>query len=126
GPGTGHSDGQAGRSSKTSGNFASASEAWDQLVGEFQKYINSDKANETYSNVKNKFENQKYASQVFGSLEKAFDSVKNSNIDSMFSSGGKNRLIETVDDEIGRASCRERDRKMNKPPRPRNTYITNG
>src|SRR5699024_5021849 len=70
GPGTGHSDGQAGRSSKTSGNFASASEAWDQLVGEFQKYINSDKANETYSNVKNKFENQKYASQVFRSEER--------------------------------------------------------
>jgi|GEM_PF-1734811 len=104
GPGTGHSDGQAGRSSKTSGNFASASEAWDQLVGEFQKYINSDKANETYSNVKNKFENQKYASQVFGSLEKAFDSVKNSNIDSMFSSGGKNRLIETVDEDFSNIS----------------------
>lgn len=104
GPDARHSNSQTGRSTKSSGNFASASEAWDQLVGEFQKYINPDKANETYSNVKNKFENQKYASQVFGSLEKAFDSVKNSNIDSMFSSGGKNRLIETVDEDFSNIS----------------------
>src|SRR5699024_2372622 len=54
-----------GRSTGSYGNFASASEAWDQLVGEFQKNINPYKANETYSNVKNKFNNQKYAYQVF-------------------------------------------------------------
>ncbi len=92
------------QSGKSSGNFAGAGEAWEQFLGEFQKYINPEKANETYSNVKSKFENQKYASQVFGSLEKAFDSVKNSNIDSMFSTGAKNRLIETVDEDFSNIS----------------------
>src|SRR5699024_9247210 len=82
-----------GRSTGSSGNFASSSEAWDELVGECQQYIILDNANETYINVKHKFENQKYPSQVFCSLGKAFDSVKNPLIDSMFSSGGKNRLI---------------------------------
>lgn len=89
---------------KSSGNFAGAGEAWDQFVGEFQKIVNPEKANETYSNVKSKFENQKYASQVFGSLEKAFDSVKNSNIDSMFTTGSKNRLIETIDEDFSNIS----------------------
>ncbi|AKG73222.1 DUF4097 family beta strand repeat-containing protein [Salinicoccus halodurans] len=95
---------QERQSGKSSGNFAGAGEAWDQFVGEFQKIVNPEKANETYSNVKSKFENQKYASQVFGSLEKAFDSVKNSNIDSMFSAGAKNRLIETIDEDFSNIS----------------------
>lgn len=100
-----HSDAQHNRQNgKSSGNFSGAGEAWDQFVGEFQKIVNPEKANETYSNVKSKFENQKYASQVFGSLEKAFDSVKNSNIDSMFATGSKNRLIETIDEDFSNIS----------------------
>lgn len=67
-----------------------------QFVDEFNKYVNKDKVNDTYSNVKNKFNNQRQAKQMFDGLEKAFDSV-GSSFDSVFSQGAKNRLIETVD-----------------------------
>ena len=100
----GSSQSESGQSEKSSGNFAGANEVFDQFVSEFQKYFNTEKANETYNQVKSKLENQKYASQVFGTFEKAFDSVKNSNIDSMFSQGAKNRLIETIDQSFSNIS----------------------
>lgn len=67
-----------------------------QFVGEFNKYVNKDKVNDTYTNVKSKFNNQRQAKQVFDGLEKAFDTV-GSSFDSVFSQGAKNRLIETID-----------------------------
>lgn len=67
-----------------------------QFVDEFNKYVNKDKVNDTYTNVKGKFSNGRQAKQMFDGLEKAFDSV-GSSFDSVFSQGPKNRLIETVD-----------------------------
>ncbi|WP_411843512.1 DUF4097 family beta strand repeat-containing protein [Salinicoccus sp. HZC-1] len=91
-------------SGKSSGSFSGASDVLDQFIGEFQKYVNPEKANAKYNDVKSKLENQKYASQVFSSFEKAFDSVKNSNMDSMFTTGSKNRLIETIDEDFSNIS----------------------
>lgn len=71
----------------------------NQFVDEFNKYVNKDKVNDTYSNVKNKFGNQRQTKQVFDGLEKAFDSV-GSSFDTLFSKGPKNRLIETIDEEF--------------------------
>ncbi|WP_250129971.1 hypothetical protein [Jeotgalicoccus sp. WY2] len=67
-----------------------------QFVDEFNKFVNKDKVNDTYTNVKSKFGTQRQAKQMFDGLEKAFDSV-GSSFDSVFSQGPKNRLIETVD-----------------------------
>lgn len=112
---------QHGKAHKTQ---ADKDESWDggaindlfqQFMGEVNKYVNTDKANETYrdlnekassafSNVKDRFEGQKQTTQVYNTFEKAFDSVKNANIDSMFSQGAKNRLIETVDQPFSNVS----------------------
>src|SRR5699024_8440570 len=46
-----------------------------QFVDEFNKYVNKDKVNDTYTNVKGKFSNGRQAKQMFDGLEKAFDSV---------------------------------------------------
>src|SRR5699024_8886249 len=75
---------------------------YKQFMGEVNKYVNSDKinekykgvnekANKTYKDVRNKFDNSQQASQLFKSVEKAFDSVKTTNFDSMFAGGAKNR-----------------------------------
>ncbi|WP_166627260.1 DUF4097 family beta strand repeat-containing protein [Jeotgalicoccus sp. S0W5] len=75
----------------------------NQFVDEFNKYVNKDKVTDTYSNVKNKFGNQRQTKQVFDGLEKAFDSV-GSSFDTLFSKGPKNRLIETIDEEFSSIS----------------------
>lgn len=88
---------------------------FQQFMGEVNKYVNKDKAGDTYRDlndkassvyrdVKSRFEGQKQTSQAFDKFEKVFDSVKNSNIDSMFSQGPKNRLIETIDQEFNNVS----------------------
>lgn len=74
-----------------------------QFVDEFNKYVNKDKVNDTYENVKNKFGSQRQAKQMLDGLEKAFDSV-GSSFDSVFSQGPKNRLIETVDEPFNSIS----------------------
>src|SRR5699024_9342621 len=74
-----------------------------QFVDEFNKYINKDKVNDTYTNVKSKLGSQRQAKQMFDGLEKAFDSV-GSSFDSVFSQGPKNRLIETVDQSFNSIS----------------------
>lgn len=74
-----------------------------QFVDEFNKYVNKDKVNDTYTNVKSKLGSQRQAKQVFDGLEKAFDSV-GSSFDSVFSQGPKNRLIETVDEPFNSIS----------------------
>lgn len=88
---------------------------FQQFMGEVNKYVNTDKANDVYrdlndrassafNNVKHKFDTEKESPQVFSAFEKVFDSVKNTNIDSMFSQGPKNRLIETVDQSFNNVS----------------------
>ncbi|GAB3065753.1 DUF4097 family beta strand repeat-containing protein [Salinicoccus sesuvii] len=79
-------------------------DVFQQFMSEFQKYVNTDKANEAFSQVKNKMGSQKQTAQVYRTFEKAFDSVKNSTIDSMFTQGSKNRLIETVEDSYSNIS----------------------
>lgn len=79
-------------------------DVFQQFVNEFQKYVNTDKANEAFNQVKNRMGNQKQTAQVYKTFEKAFDSVKNSTIDSMFTQGSKNRLIETVEDSYSNIS----------------------
>ncbi|MFB9860414.1 DUF4097 family beta strand repeat-containing protein [Salinicoccus siamensis] len=76
----------------------------NQFMDEFQKYVNPEKANEALNQVKNKMEGQKQTAQVYRTFEKAFDSVKNSSIDAMFTQGSKNRLIETVEDDYSNVS----------------------
>lgn len=75
-----------------------------QFMNEFQKYVNTDKANQAFSQVKSRLEGQKQTAQVYKTFEKAFDNVKNSTIDSMFTQGSKNRLIETVEDSYSNIS----------------------
>lgn len=88
---------------------------YKQFMGEVNKYVNSDKinekyrdvnerANKTYKDVRSRFDNSQQASQLFKSVEKAFDSVKTTNFDSMFAGGAKNRLIETIDEEYSSIS----------------------
>lgn len=93
---------------------------FQQFMGEVNKYVDKDKANDVYrdlndrassafNNVKSKFDNQKQSTekpsgQIFNAFDKVFDSVKNTNIESMFSQGPKNRLIETVDEEFTNVS----------------------
>lgn len=88
---------------------------YKQFMGEVNKYVKSDKinekykdvnerANKTYKDVRTKFDNSQQASQLFKSVEKAFDSVKTTNFDSMFAGGAKNRLIETIDEEYSSIS----------------------
>lgn len=91
------------------------SDLYNQFMGEVNKYVNSDKinekykdvnerANKTYKDVRNKFDNSQQASQIFKSVEKAFDSVRTTSFDSMFAGGAKNRLIETIDEEYSSIS----------------------
>ena len=88
---------------------------YKQFMGEVNKYVKSDKinekyrdvnerANKTYKDVRSKFDNSQQASQLFKSVEKAFDSVKTTSFDSMFAGGAKNRLIETIDEEYSSIS----------------------
>lgn len=88
-----HAERDSSGNSESSGLFG---DYVGQFVDEFNKYVNKDKVNDTYTNVKSKFGTQRQAKQVFDGLEKAFDSV-GSSFDSVFSQGPKNRLIETVD-----------------------------
>lgn len=53
------------------------------------------------STIKNIRENEQ-AKQVFDTVENAFESVKNKNFESMFSQGPKNRLIETINEDVSR------------------------
>lgn len=88
---------------------------FQQFMGEVNKYVNPDKlnktykdvnqrANKTYQDVRTRFDSNQQASQVFKSVERAFDSVKNTNFDSVFSGGAKNRLIETIDESYSSIS----------------------
>src|SRR5699024_5466636 len=49
-----------------------------QFVDEFNKYVNKDKVNDTYTNVKSKLGSGRQTKQLFDGLEKAFDSVGSS------------------------------------------------
>lgn len=88
-----HTEGDSSGETESTGLF---SDYVGQFVDELNKYVNKDKVNDTYTNVKSKFSTQRQAKQVFDGLEKAFDSV-GSSFDSVFSQGPKNRLIETID-----------------------------
>ena len=74
---------------------------FENMTDEVGKYIDIDKieksVKDTFNDVKGKAENQAQMRQMFNTFEKTFDSVKNTNIDAIFSQGSKNRLIETVD-----------------------------
>lgn len=71
---------------------------FSDITNDFQKLFNSEKVSETWKNVRNSEQTQ----QVKNTVGKAFDSVKNTNFESMFSQGPKNRLIETIDEDINR------------------------
>lgn len=101
--------------SKSDDGTGKVNELFQQFMGEVNKYVNTDKVSETYrdlndkassayNDARNRFEGQKQTTQAFDKIEKVFDSVKNSNIDSMFSTGPKNRLIETVDEPFNNVS----------------------
>ncbi|KIH71639.1 DUF4097 family beta strand repeat-containing protein [Salinicoccus roseus] len=79
-------------------------DVFQQFMNEFQRYVNTDKANQAFSQVKSRLEGQKQTAQVYKTFEKAFDNVKNSTIDSMFTQGSKNRLIETIEDSYSNIS----------------------
>ncbi|WP_434121689.1 SHOCT-like domain-containing protein [Salinicoccus roseus] len=79
-------------------------DVFQQFMSEFQRYVNTDKANQAFSQVKSRLEGQKQTAQVYKTFEKAFDNVKNSTIDSMFTQGSKNRLIETIEDSYSNIS----------------------
>ena len=74
---------------------------FEQMTDEVGKYVDIDKieknVKDTFQNVKTSAENQSQFKQVVKTFEKTFDSVKNTNVDSIFSKGSKNRLIETID-----------------------------
>lgn len=74
---------------------------FEQMTDEVGKYVDIDKieknVKDTFQNVKTSAENQAQFKQVVKTFEKTFDSVKNTNVDSIFSKGSKNRLIETID-----------------------------
>ncbi|MCG1010165.1 DUF4097 family beta strand repeat protein [Salinicoccus sp. ID82-1] len=101
---TSHQQAGAGRKSSRRQTSDGPKDVFQQFVNEFQKYVNSDKANEAFNQVKNKMESQKQTAQLYKTFEKAFDGVKNSTIDSMFTQGSKNRLIETVEDSYSNVS----------------------
>lgn len=71
---------------------------FSDITNDFQKLFNSEKVSETWKNVRDSEQTQ----QVKNTVGKAFDSVKNTNFESMFSQGPKNRLIETIDEDINR------------------------
>ncbi|WP_271396833.1 DUF4097 family beta strand repeat-containing protein [Salinicoccus roseus] len=79
-------------------------DVFQQFMNEFQRYVNTDKANQAFSQMKSRLEGQKQTAQVYKTFEKAFDNVKNSTIDSMFTQGSKNRLIETIEDSYSNIS----------------------
>ena len=96
-------------------NGGMVNDLFQQFMGEVNKYVNPDKlnktykdvnqrANKTYQDVRTRFDSNQQASQVFKSVERAFDSVKNTNFDSVFSGGAKNRLIETIDESYSSIS----------------------
>src|SRR5699024_12555964 len=59
-----------------------------QFVDEFNKYVNKDKVNDTYTNVRSKLGSGRQTKQLFNGLEKAFDS-SGSSFDSVFSLGSR-------------------------------------
>lgn len=71
---------------------------FSDITNDFQKLFNSEKVSETWKNVRDSEQTQ----QVKNTVGKAFDSVKKTNFESMFSQGPKNRLIETIDEDINR------------------------
>lgn len=71
---------------------------FEDITSDFQKLFNSEKVSSTLKNLRDSDQTR----QVKETVEKAFDSVKNSNFESMFSQGPKNRLIETIDENISR------------------------
>ncbi len=83
---------------KSSGRSKSVEDIFSDITSDFQKLFNSDKVSSTIKNIR---ENDQ-AKQVFSTVENAFESVKNSNFESMFSQGPKNRLIETINDDVSR------------------------
>lgn len=76
----------------------SVEDIFSDITSDFQKLFNSEKVSSTIKTIR---ENEQ-AKQVFNTVENAFESVKNSNFDSMFSQGPKNRLIETINDDVSR------------------------
>lgn len=83
---------------KSSGKSKSVEDIFSDITSDFQKLFNSEKVSSTIKNIR---ENDQ-AKQVFSTVENAFESVKNSNFESMFSQGPKNRLIETINDDVSR------------------------
>ncbi len=83
---------------KSSGRSKSVEDIFSDITSDFQKLFNSDKVSSTIKNIR---ENDQ-AKQVFSTVENAFESVKNSNFESMFSQGPRNRLIETINDDVSR------------------------
>lgn len=83
---------------KSSGKSKSVEDIFSDITSDFQKLFNSEKVSSTIKNIR---ENEQ-AKQVFSTVENAFESVKNSNFESMFSQGPKNRLIETINDDVSR------------------------
>lgn len=71
---------------------------FSDITNDFQKLFNSEKLSETWKNIRGSEQTQ----QVKNTVGKALDSVKNTNFESMFSQGPKNRLIETIDEDINR------------------------
>lgn len=71
---------------------------FSDITNDFQRLFNSEKVSSTWKNIRDSEQTQ----QVKDTVEKAFDSVKNSNFESMFTQGPKNRLIETINEDVSR------------------------
>lgn len=83
---------------KSQSKSKSVEDIFSDITSDFQKLFNSEKVSSTIKTIR---ENDQ-AKQVFSTVENAFESVKNSNFESMFSQGPKNRLIETINDDVSR------------------------
>lgn len=83
---------------KSQSKSRSVEDIFSDITSDFQKLFSSEKVSSTIKNIR---ENEQ-AKQVFDTVENAFESVKNKNFESMFSQGPKNRLIETVNEDVSR------------------------
>lgn len=83
---------------KSQSKSKSVEDIFSDITSDFQKLFSSEKVSSTIKNIR---ENEQ-AKQVFDTVENAFESVKNKNFESMFSQGPKNRLIETINEDVSR------------------------
>lgn len=83
---------------KSQSKSRSVEDIFSDITSDFQKLFSSEKVSSTIKNIR---ENEQ-AKQVFDTVENAFESVKNKNFESMFSQGPKNRLIETINEDVSR------------------------